>query len=288
MKSVGRHRARVNRGFTLLELVVVMGVLVALAAVLVPMLPEFVGKANRSAAAANMAELEKAIMTFRTTFSRNPNHWDSLLTEGGAAVSGLVPAAGNLGTGGGTLELRTLTSGQRARLSREGITMVYDIEDAIREGDEEFHATMNPYVTTQSYGAGRTIATGGGMLFLKRQDDGTYDDQVYNRSVFPGVILNVEHDYVVLGIGKYCNLTGPDGLVREAPVFGQHKQQSTPADAYQRFVAVYDVGKPDEYAHLYNARFVGVAAIVGRRLFTAGDIVGDYSDSRFEISEPPE
>ncbi len=282
-----RPQKRRNAGFTLLELVVVMAVLVALASILVPLLPEYLGKANQSAAATNMGELEKAIMTFRSTYSRNPNHFDSMLTEGGAAISKLLPGGGTNGmAANGKLEARALTSGQASRLTREGIKMVYDIKDALEPDNREFHATLYPYVDSQGYGAGRTLATGQKVVMLARQSDGTYNDDTHNFSVMPGVILNPEHDYAAFGIGKYCNLCGPDGVVKEAPVFGQHKQQSTPGDAYQRFLAIYDIGLPDTDTDRYNAKFVGVIANGGKRLFSSGDIVGTYHDGRFDISEP--
>jgi prepilin-type N-terminal cleavage/methylation domain-containing protein len=285
-------------GFTLLELIIVMAVLVALSAILVPLLPEAVGKANQSSAASNMAELEKGILTFRGMYNRQPNHYDSMLNVDGEA-SGLIPAAGGYdGPAGGTLEVIELTRGQVSRLKREGITMVYDIEDALPEDrdppveDSEFHATLNPYLATQRYGDGRTLATGEKVMALKRTDNGdgtySYNDDVLNRSVMPGVILNPEHQYAVLGIGKYCTLCGPDGLIKEAPVFGQHKAQNTPGELYQRFAAVYDIGKADDDTNLVNAKFVGVVAMVGKRLFTTGDIVGQFHDGKFDISEPRE
>ena len=294
MGRIRRHGRRALTGFTLLELVVVMAILVALAAVLVPLLPEFVGKANQSAAATNMSELEKSIMTFRATYSRNPNHFDSLLTDGGAAVSGLVPASPAGNPGGGSLEAITLTSGQASRLTREGINMVYDIENALPLPTDAnystFHATLNPYVATQSYGAGRALATGQKVLAFKRQADGTYKQTGFDGasgSIMPGVMLNKDHNYAVFGVGKYCNLCGPDGLVKEAPIFGQHKAQSTPSDSYARYGAVYDIGLADTDTNKYNAKFVGVIAIQGKRLFTCGDLVGTYNDQQFDIAQPP-
>lgn len=275
-----------RRGLTLLELVVVLAILVAIAAILVPLLPELLGKGNQSAAATNMSELEKAVQTFRVAYSRCPNHYDSMLTADGA-VSGLVPASPAGSPGGGTLEAITLTTGQVSRLTREGINMVYDIENAVTT-DPQFHATMNPFIAAQPYGSGRAISGSTvKVLALKKQADGTYNDKVFDGSVMPGVILNKDHNYAVFGVGKYCNLCGPDGIVKEAPIFGQHKQQNTPATSYQRFAVVFDVGLADTDTSKVNAKFVGAIAIAGKRLFTAGDLVGTYGDNRFDISQPP-
>lgn len=288
MRSINSQGRWKSGGFTLLEMVVVMAILIALAAVLIPMLPEYLGKANQSAAAANMSELEKFIMVFRTTYNRNPNHFDSLLTDGGAAVSGLIPG-GSSNPGGGALERIVMTSGQNSRLSREGINMVYDLENTVLTTNT-FHATLNPYVSAQRYGAGRALATGGAVMALKKQADGTYNQTGFDGaggSVMPGVMLNTNHQYAVFGIGKYCNLVGSEGLVKDAPVFGQHKAQNTPSTSYQRYAAVYDIGVPDTDTSKYNAKFVGCIAIQGKRIFTAGDLVGTYFDNQFDLNQPP-
>jgi type II secretory pathway pseudopilin PulG len=292
---------RRSLGLTLLELVIVMAILIAVAAILVPLLPEMLGKANQSAGATNLAELEKAVQMFHTTYNRYPSHYDSLLNESGA-VSGLIPAAGSMGPAGGNMEARPLSKGQVSRLKRRGITMVYDIEDDIPADTSNFHATLNPYVAGTTHLNGRALAynndpdgdgdssdaAGEPVAMLTRGADGTYNDDVFDRSVMPGVMLNPDHDYAVFGIGKYCNLCGPDGLVKDAPVFGQHKQQNTPAEAYQRFCAVFDIGPADDDTSKVNAKFVGCVAIVGKRFFTAGDFVGRYHDNEFGLSQPVE
>lgn len=286
--SRGRHNAS---GFTLLELVVVMAILIALAAILIPILPEYVGKANQSAAASNMSELDKFFMVFRATYQRNPNHFDSLMTEGGVVglpgattgMSKLVPS------GGGALATSALTSGQASRLSREGINKVYDLEDAVTT-NTTFHATINPYLSTQPYGSGRSLTTGAGVVILKKQTDGTYNQtgfDGYGGAIMPGVMLNTNHEYAVFGIGKRCNLVGADGLVKDAPIFGQHKNQSTPSTSYQRYAAVYDIGAPDTDTFKYNAKFVGTIAMQGKRIFSSGDFVGTYGDNQFDLSQPP-
>ena len=166
--------------------------------------------------------------------------------------------------------------------------MVYDIEDVIPADTSNFHATLNPYVAGTTYGNGRALAEGESVVMLTRDSGGGYNDDVFDRSVMPGVILNPDHDYAVFGIGKYCNLCGPDGVVKEAPIHGQHKSQTSPAEEYQRFCAVYDIGPADEDTSKVNAKFIGVVAIAGKRLFTAGDIAGRYRDNEFSLTQPPE
>jgi len=103
----------------------------------------------------------------------------------------------------------------------------------------------------------------------------------------PGVMLDTNHYYAVFGIGRRCNLVGANGLVKEAPVFGQHKNRARRPLPYQRYAAVYDIGAADTDTKKYNARFIGCIALQGQRIFTAGDFVGTYSDNQFDIAQPP-
>ncbi len=287
-----RHRRNVFYGLTLLELVVVMAILVALAAVLVPLLPEFLGKANQSAAATNMGELEKAIQTFRATYSRYPNYFDSMLTSAGANpdfdgdTKGDVPQPkdDNYENSPSLMTPEELTAPEVNRLSRQGITHVYSLDGTT--ADTHFHATLNPYGASP---AAIPLAAGTTVWKLARTANSktSYNDEIFNRAVLPGLTMNDEHNYVLLGVGKYCNLCGPDGLVKEAPVFGQHKQQNTPSSSYQRYAAVFDVGDPD-VEDQRPAKLIAVVALVGKRFFTAGDIVGTYGDNSFDIATPRE
>jgi type II secretory pathway pseudopilin PulG len=269
-----------------LELVVVLAILVALAAILVPLLPEFLGKANQSAAATNMGELEKGVQTFRATYSRYPNYFDSMLTSAGKNPDFDGDGKGDVPVptppqGSALMAVSTLSTTQFERLKRQGIKQVYHLNGTTTDSD--FHATLNPYGASPN---ASDLAADSPVWKLARTGAGnTYNDDVFDRSAMPGVILNDDHDYVLFGIGKYCNLCGPDGIVKEAPVFGQHKAQNTPSTSYQRYAAVFDVGNASAEP-LRAAKFIGIVALVGKRFFTTGDIAGTYGDNRFDISQP--
>jgi len=273
-----RNAGRRDRaGLTLLELVVVMAILIAIAGILVPLLPDFMSSGNQAAGATNMAELEKALLTFRGKYFRSPNHFDSLMTEAGD-ITNLMPGPPGF-TGGGALEVRPLGAAQAKCLSTESITMVYDLEDS-DPGTDDFHPTLNPYVDSQPYGGGRTLAEGENVVMLKRPYDG----------VLEGVRLNEDHDYIVLGIGSRCSLCGADGIVKEAPIFHYPKSygKSVPSNSYLRFCAVYDVGDPAATSTAANAKFVCCVGITTGSVSTAGDLVSAYLDKRFDMAEPDE
>lgn len=269
------RRGTTRHGLTLLELVVVMAVLVAIAAILVPLLPEYLGKGNQSAGATNAGELEKGIQTFRVTYSRHPNYFDSLLTTSGA-LSNLLPGGGTTeGVAGGYLQVYTMKSGPNSRLSREGITTVYDILDTVTGTD--FNATMNPYSgsppATRTLAANQKVA----VLNVAKLKEGTSALATQ---------LDPTHYYAVFGIGKYCNLCGPAGIIKEAPIFGQPSQQNTPATTYQRFAAVYDIGLDDTDTSKYNTKFIGVVAIAPDRLYSCMDLAEGFMENRFDASAP--
>src|SRR6266446_306962 len=70
-----------RRGLTLIELIVVLMVLVALAGILVPMLPSMLTRAHVAAHVTNVVEIAKAITTYQALNSGYPDQWDSL-TDG--------------------------------------------------------------------------------------------------------------------------------------------------------------------------------------------------------------
>jgi type II secretory pathway pseudopilin PulG len=273
------RRCRNRAGLTLLELVVVMAILIAIAAILVPLLPDMMNSGNQATGATNMTELEKALMTFRSTYFRAPNHFDSLLTEDGAAISDLLPGPPG-GSYGGDLRVGTLTSAQRKCLSTTGINMVYDLENELVDR-ADFHPTYSPWVASQPYGSGRTLGEGAGVLMLQKP---------YGEDRLLGVRLNENHDYVVLGIGSRCNLCGADGLVKEAPIFHYPKAygKSVPSNSYLRYCAVYDVGDPSATSTASDAKFIGCVAITTGGISTAGSLTKAYLDHQFDMAQPEE
>ena len=76
------HRPSLRRpGLTLMELVVVMFILMALAAILVPLFPSLIERAHRSSQATNESELTKAVQLYQGLYGSYPDGYD-LLTDG--------------------------------------------------------------------------------------------------------------------------------------------------------------------------------------------------------------
>ena len=106
--SVCRGR---RRGMTLLELVVVMGILVGLAAILVPLMPNMLRRAHKATDATQSGELAKAIQTCQAATYSYPDRWDSL-TDKEWESPGVFAGLGNTrGVFGGFVNSRPPTTG---------------------------------------------------------------------------------------------------------------------------------------------------------------------------------
>ncbi|MEO0508373.1 MAG: prepilin-type N-terminal cleavage/methylation domain-containing protein [Verrucomicrobiota bacterium] len=72
-----------RQGLTLVELLVVLTILIAVASIIIPILPDTNQLSNSSSGSANMREVVKVVETFRTETGAYPNSWDSLIDAGG-------------------------------------------------------------------------------------------------------------------------------------------------------------------------------------------------------------
>lgn len=89
MKTL-RNQFSARSGLTLIELVVVLAVLVALAGLIIGNFPGIIRKASRSSSATSVQELSRAVQYSYTTTLKYPTGYDSLL-EGPAALYNKLP-----------------------------------------------------------------------------------------------------------------------------------------------------------------------------------------------------
>src|SRR5207245_6349560 len=87
------RKSPARRGLTLMELVIVLVILVALAGIVIPLLPNMLTRAHTASAATNMQEVIKLIATYAQLTFAYPDGWDSL-TDGANIVS-YVPTTTN-------------------------------------------------------------------------------------------------------------------------------------------------------------------------------------------------
>jgi len=80
---------RNTRGFTLIELVVVLAILAALAGLIIPKVDFLRSSAETSSSASNMQDITSNLQLYRTAKARYPMHVDSLLDSTGVIYSGI-------------------------------------------------------------------------------------------------------------------------------------------------------------------------------------------------------
>ena len=194
----GRIARRSRWGLTLLELVVVMAILVVIAGVLVPLLPNLLANANNATGAVNVTELNKAVQAYQAVNYQYPDGYDSLvLAAGTLAPQVLFSTWGNVGT---SLPIvSTPTTAEVTSLNHAGITTVYNMVDRSSTGNPSASATFPGVVGNTTMGTFTptpvTISTSTPLVTATP----TYVQQVFGQGAVPA--NDTTGVYVVLGIG---------------------------------------------------------------------------------------
>ena len=260
MQKVIRRRSL--NGFTLVELVIVMLILVALAGIMVPLFGGFTDRAHNSAASANISEIAKQLELFSAKTQKGyPDNWDNLAlnastvwTPTGASVTvGISPNAAIL------MSPAPLGTDEVQSLINAGITHITDA-NANKTDNATFHAfnlstdlidlttTAAPYAITLNMAALQSAGVG-----LQNADTSKFT-------------------YVLLGLGQSCTAVGQ--VMVSAPV---HYDTIDPAVFYQRYGAIFAVpiqGSPNRQA---PARLVGVVGIHDGGFAGLDQHIGDYN-----------
>ena len=249
---------RVRSALTLIELVVVLLVLVALAGILVPQFQNFSVRAHGASGADNAVEISKAITLFEATKLRQPNNYNSLTGDGTTAIATSLGtptdfAIQDAGTSGGNAAFANRAS----NLANAGITALTNIDNTAE------NATFGSETGTQATaGAAVNIAfltaTGIANLGLASDPDGDGD---------------ATNDYVALGLGETSEMIGTTMV--DAPIHFPEGTDGLPSLTYARWVAIYRVsGDTDAKAVL-----VSVAGIDDGELVGANGHLEEYFES---------
>lgn len=228
------RKAKNRPGLTLLELIVVLMILVAVAGILVPAITGMVGRSHTSAGAANIAECANAIQRYEAQYLRYPNMLDSLKnTLTGATVTDFDGLGDELVA---AVDPVTLDEDTLAALNGAGIETVGLHADTTTPADATFQVTSSGTLADGSILLGPTEA----------------------QQVLMGLeTTGVAGKYVALGIGQQNTAIGKTML--EAPVHFPENGTENPADVYNRFLAVFQILNNDATpAALEKAQFVGM------------------------------
>ena len=238
--AMSNHQRNKRRpGFTLVELIVVLMILVGLAAILIPAVTDMVGRTNSSTSSSNIAEVAGSIQRYEAQFLLYPNNFDSLMSD----LTGTTLDTLSAGLVAVTADL-TLTAATRAPLTVGGITSV-GVHTA---GDNTFQLPAATALTDTSVLKGLTAAA---QVALGLETTGVADK------------------YVVFGVGPLCELNGKTNI--DAPVYFPETGTLNPDSVYSRFIAVFQI--TDGTDPLDRAKLVTVITPTGSGLSTG---LSDY------------
>jgi type II secretory pathway pseudopilin PulG len=244
---------------TLLELVVVLVILMAVAGILVPLLPGMLGRAHTAEHGTNINEVNKAVEGFNIVNRGYPDNLDLLAPStvlpgyaaGGGSGSGATACGGELIT-----DSADLTADELAALTNAGISHVWT-----PTGTELVTAPYGaePTATTLSTSSRLGILSTAARLRL-------YNEPTANTS-----------KYVVFGLGPRCDMVGRPGGVPEAPLHFADERGTggDPNRTYSRYGLVFRISDSAGVA-LERAQFVGALALHEGELSGANAASAEY------------
>ncbi len=237
------HRVGQN-GMTLIEIAVVLVILLALAALVLPYVGGYHDKLGHSVNADDLVELNKAIFRYETELAQYPNGMDSLLT----ADDGLYPYLVND---------KLFASNEAHSLSDIGIGYIAQMrtqtdEPTFKANDGLIHTIMDG-VNVAVIQCDRLLddasCLGGEWL------TGGESQNARGRLLLGGHVDTQNYYYVVFGVGHYNRMNGV--TLYSAPIYFPGQTELASQSRYNRILAVFQVPREDsEYAGR-KARFVG-------------------------------
>lgn len=297
-------------GFTLLELLVVVAILAAIAGTATIALKDTDARASAAAHVAMMDELNKGIQTYRV-LQRNelPNRFDSLMVsatavQAGAGAVGLISAAGFEAT---DVVTQAITEDEMEILVAAGITELRYINEAAVPPDSVAGTEDCTNVNLQALIASRRNAVVAGNIFMDPTANGCgYSVELDNAAVIAappavvywnggterltgqedpagaGTAYDAENNYAYLltGIGPSSTLFDANTLggMTTVPVYRHVKPNE-----YNRFIAVWKVGAYDAAGAVVAADQLDIVAIVDGALDTKEEELGEWDGTRNTI-----
>jgi type II secretory pathway pseudopilin PulG len=266
-----RHVALRRRGLTLLELIVVLVVLIAAAGIVLPLLPNMLGRAETSSGATNIAEVSKWVQTYEMLNSLSPMDWDALVDNTGTPYPFLDPVTiGDIAVDSGltaaeATALNSLTSAPVWRLQLMNTALVAP----------NTNITFSPYPTTgappvpvSAAANGLTPAAGVKLLILTPQGQ--------QKMNFNSDGTTNAGKYLVFGFGARAQLVGQ--TVADAPVAFRDDGGKTPDQSYCRYGVVYKVSTNASGTSipLSRGRFAGVIDFRETGIATTNNTIQEY------------
>lgn len=243
---------RKEGGFTLLELLVVVAILAAIAGTATIMLQDTDRKGAAAAHVAMMDELSKGIQTFRVlNQGLYPNNFDSLLKNGTNVLTGATDLAGFVNADLlGNLTAGTYTAAEVSALSEAGITTAKvidttaDANTATFPGDCSTGANILAMLLSKTSDATpqnifKDSVTGNGCGFAAGAPIATGDAVYRWTGGETRVNAQTGEQLIAYGVGPDSSLFNPStiGALSNVPVY-----RHTAPGEYNRFVVLFNTG----------------------------------------------
>jgi len=255
-----QHR---QRGLTLIELVVVLAILVALAGLIIGNFPSLFKKATAAVGANSIQDIARAVQFQSTVRNNFGNGYDNLTDNAGAVVYTKVANVGGAYCGGVISGVYTLTAEDVTALSALGLTTVYNPEDAVVDN-----------VTWDAHGglaavSAVTLATGKKVAQVSAANVGT---ALGGNALFNDATTG--YTYIVLGVGSRCTLVGADKSLLEAPARTSATAGNDAKTTYQRYGVVFGLSGTGTAR---KATFLGAVGLESTGLIRTDSEVKNYN-----------
>lgn len=265
-----------RRGLTLLELVVVLTILAAIAGIVAPLLPNLLRRTHKATDATQTGEVSKAVQMYQASFMSYPDNFD-LLTDGSNFPTYLPKDGGNVF--GGFVTAATLTDDQLKALGRVGVLRLQKLAGTALTTND-FHPTLRPYANaTPTLDALQLFDTNGDLTSAAQGAKFAKLNLTTIQAANPSFLQTIRDadptaQFVVFGVGPRTSMVGQ--VIQDAPMSAPQNKQMTPANTYCRVGVIFQIDGV-EVQRTERARFVAAVAMEDDELeSTEKDIVGYY------------
>jgi prepilin-type N-terminal cleavage/methylation domain-containing protein len=231
-----KTRSKNRQGLTLLELIVVMVILVAVAGIVVPLLPNVLSRAHSAVGSTNAGEVDRLIQAYQQTYQTLPDYLDDLVDpNSGSKPLDYLPGYSG-GTNIGQLVPYQLLQADLSALNNIGIknvAVLFDSTSKFPVTPPVGTPTFNPYQYNGSNILTQPLAVGTWVAKLTESAAETP----------PGIVRDDPNGntfgdiYLVFGFGKQTTAIGR--VSTDAPVHFSEFAGDNASSVYCRYGLVF-------------------------------------------------
>jgi len=251
---------RIRAGLTLIELVVVMVILAALAALLIPRLGFLKDSADTVTSAAGSAEMANNLETYKAAVGSYPLRMDSLIKKDGTAIYDRFSSTGSSPETPTWLAVEDLTAGANGywySILRGGVLTVMDHDDYVALSDPSSSGNNLRDFQTDGKAATVVVTTSTGTRIMNAAGYTT--------------ALPANTKLIAFGIGPRCGLVGQ--TMSNVPRFSAQAQEY-----YARYIAIF--------AAFDNGFGAATKPMQLRCVVDSRGFPVDYRVNQFKIQQP--